>query len=62
MRSGLEPFFGTGGASSSDSERASRDFDPEICGQKHNSGVGILLQQKLKEQKNKTVQVFFGRS
>jgi len=44
VRSGLEPFFGTGGASSSSSERASRDFDPEICGQKHNSSVGILLQ------------------
>ena len=27
----LEPFFGTGGANSSISERASRDFAPEIC-------------------------------
>ena len=32
-RSDLEvPFFGTGGADSSISVRASRDFDPEICG------------------------------
>jgi len=42
VRSGLESFFGTGGASSSNSERASRDFDPEICEQKHNSSVEIV--------------------
>lgn len=35
----MEPFFGTGGANSSISERASSDFDPEICGEKQNSNV-----------------------
>ena len=37
--SDLEPFFGTGGADSSISVRASSDLDPEICewSQKDNS-------------------------
>lgn len=37
--SDLEPFFGTGGADSSISVRASSDLDPEICesNQKDNS-------------------------
>ena len=39
VRSGLEPFFGTGGASSSISERASRDFDPEIFGKRNTTEV-----------------------
>lgn len=65
MRSDLEPFFGTGGASSSTSERASRDFELEICQQKHNSGVEFYCsnnyanQFNLWEQQNKTAQVIF---
>jgi len=41
--SGLEPFFGTGGGSSSISERASRDFDPEIFRKRNTTEVLELV-------------------
>lgn len=46
--SDLEPFFGTGGADSSISVRASSDLDPEICewNQKDNSRRELAIDLK----------------